>query len=305
MNKDIRQSENFAYYLSQIGWKIERIQGWNIFFRSFPLIGSLMKIQRVNKTLSLQKIDELAEKYRAFRVILELNTESPACHRLLPKAIVGGGIRNQELGKYGFKVSKNPHAPSKTIQVDLTPSEKQIFMQFEEAKRRGVRRAIKHRIIVKESSDIEAFIKLKWGNDPFFFWLVKGNQLKLWQAFAPKNATVLFAYQNNHYDNIYYHSKHSSIPIAGILLLFYDKVAYYWQAAATREGKKLFAPTLLVWEALKLAKKRGCRIFDFEGIYDERFPSKTSEKWKGFTKFKQGFGGKEKYYPPPWFRSKF
>jgi lipid II:glycine glycyltransferase (peptidoglycan interpeptide bridge formation enzyme) len=51
----------------------------------------------------------------------------------------------------------------------------------------------------------------------------------------------------------------------------------------------------LVWEALKLAKKRGCRIFDFEGIYDERFP-KAAASWKGFTKFKEGFGGEKIVY---------
>ena len=49
---------------------------------------------------------------------------------------------------------------------------------------------------------------------------------------------------------------------------------------------------VLVWEAFKLAKKRGCQIFDFEGIYDERFP-KAGTAWKGFTKFKEGFGGEK------------
>lgn len=84
-------------------------------------------------------------------------------------------------------------------------------------------------------------------------------------------------------------------PIAGILLLFYDQIAYYWFASSLPLGKKLFAPTLLVWEALKLSKKRGCQVFDFEGIYDERFP-KASSSWRGFTKFKEGFGGKKIVY---------
>lgn len=42
------------------------------------------------------------------------------------------------------------------------------------------------------------------------------------------------------------------------------------------------------------AKKRGCKIFDFEGIYDERFPNKS---WLGFTHFKKSFGGYEVSYP--------
>jgi len=58
----------------------------------------------------------------------------------------------------------------------------------------------------------------------------------------------------------------------------------------------LFAPTLLVWEALKLAKNRGAKQFDFVGVWDERIPNKFHE-WKGFTKFKEGFGGAAQYYP--------
>jgi lipid II:glycine glycyltransferase (peptidoglycan interpeptide bridge formation enzyme) len=38
----------------------------------------------------------------------------------------------------------------------------------------------------------------------------------------------------------------------------------------------------------------GCKIFDFEGIYDSRFPIKS---WLGFTHFKKQFGGNEIAYP--------
>jgi len=44
----------------------------------------------------------------------------------------------------------------------------------------------------------------------------------------------------------------------------------------------------------KLAKKMGCKIFDFEGIYDDRFPLKS---WLGFSRFKKSFGGLEVEYP--------
>jgi hypothetical protein len=39
-------------------------------------------------------------------------------------------------------------------------------------------------------------------------------------------------------------------------------------------------------------------MFDFEGIFDERYP-KSNRDWLGFSKFKSGFGGKEIYFPPP------
>jgi lipid II:glycine glycyltransferase (peptidoglycan interpeptide bridge formation enzyme) len=78
--------------------------------------------------------------------------------------------------------------------------------------------------------------------------------------------------------------------------VFWEKTAYYWIAGATREGKKLFAPTLLVWEALKVAKRHGMKQFDFVGIWDDRKPTEHHD-WLGFTRFKEGFGGTPFYYP--------
>ena len=107
-------------------------------------------------------------------------------------------------------------------------------------------------------------------------FLVTKEMTSLWNNFHPSKADLLLAKNNK------------GAYLAGILLLYHEKTAYYWYASALKEGKKMFAPTLLVWEAVKRVKKRGCKILDFEGVYDERFP-KASQSWRGFTKFKEGF----------------
>jgi len=106
---------------------------------------------------------------------------------------------------------------------------------------------------------------------------------KFWAVMYPKYSTIVLAY-------------HENKVVGGILVMYWNTIAYYWIAGATHEGKKLFAPTLLVWEALKLAKKHGSMQFDFLGVWDERMPTEHHD-WQGFTRFKEGFGGTTLYYP--------
>lgn len=287
---DIRQSQFYRTYMEKIGWIAEEVNEAKVFIKKFSLFGSIIKIQRPDKNPSQRLLNQLKRKYSARSISLELNRESRVTNN-------------------GFKTNNNPYLPTKTIQLDLTIDEEEIFNRFTEAKRRAVRRAGKNGVIVKELSNIQEFIKLKskdfW---PMQYFMAKDIE-NLWESFKPKNATVLLACHceerrnNPDYKEIatatsWLHNDKEREPVAGILLLFYDNKAYYWMAASTDEGKKLFAPTLLVWEALKLSKKKGFKIFDFEGIYDERFHSAT-KKWKGFTKFKEGFGGKIIDYPIP------
>lgn len=267
---DIRQSKEYLTFIRSLGWQTEKISGGQAFIKKFPLLGSLIKIQRTPK-LNFQEIDNLAQKHRAFQIIIEPCT-SP------------------QTKPSGFRPLKSPYVPTKTLILDLKPSEEKIFNSFSKNKRRDIRLAEKNKLQIVEGK-IEDFIKLKKN----YLWqkhilpLGISHDLKLLsQAFGPK-AKVLIA-------------KNSSL-LAGTLLLFHNKTAYYWQAAATSEGKKLLAPTLLVWEAIKLAKKTGCTVFDFEGVYDPRFPQNRS--WQGFTHFKEGFRGKEVIYPQPLIKTRF
>lgn len=88
---------------------------------------------------------------------------------------------------------------------------------------------------------------------------------------------------------------------SGAIFLLADGIAYYWQAFANKEGRKKLYQYKVVWEGILWAKKKGARIFDFEGIYDERFPNKT---WLGFTHFKKSFGGYEVEYSGAFVKSR-
>ena len=289
---DIRQSTLYARFMDDLGWRVEKIGKQFAYIKQFPLIGSFIKIQRIKPPIPFDKIERLGKKYKAFKVQVAPNT-------LVISGLTGNpDFRFREddktfLGKQfrsnGYGIDTFPNIPTRTILINLKKSEKDIFSCFSEAKRRAVRRAIKNGVLVKLSNDINSFISIRSKHFFPFGFMMKKEMRCLWKNFYPKNADLLLGYDGN------------NLCLGGILLLHFDNKSYYWYAAANNRGKKTVAPTLLVWEALKFCKKRGSGIFDFEGVYDERF-GRATESWRGFTKFKEGFGGEEAVYLPNYLR---
>ena len=277
---DVRQSPEYAKYIEFIGWQVEKINKGNVFIKKIPLFGSLIKIQRIEPPIPFGEIEKLAKKHRAFQIIVEPSFAPQTPH--------------------DYRPLKSPFVPTKTLILDLRQTEEKIFASFSKNKRRDIRIAEKNHLVIKEGSP-QDFVQLKKKT----LWkkriLPLGTErevLPLIKAFAEKSK-ILLIYPSTAPNT----PKNPNPPIAGTLLLFHNKTAYYWQAAATEKGKKLLAPTILLWEAIKLAKRKGCATFDFEGVYDERFPKNKS--WLGFTHFKKGFGGKEIEFPLPLSSFKF
>ncbi len=271
---EIQQSPLFVQYIKKLGWTIEKIGNYTIFIKSFFFMGAIGKLQRTTALPSSTKIIALIKKHHIKLLVIEPDS------KISSKTF---SLWIDHIKSY-VRISTAHYLSTKTIRVDLTPSEENIFHNFREAKRRAVRRAKSLGVTIRESTDIQKFLTFKGITAGFLGNLTTYGVKELWPYFSPNNATILLAYNTD--QNV----------VGGVLLLYWDNIAYYWLAGATKEGKKLFAPTLLVWESLTTAKKKGCTSFDFIGVWDERLP-KENLNWKGFTKFKEGFGGKELYYP--------
>ncbi|MBI2028988.1 peptidoglycan bridge formation glycyltransferase FemA/FemB family protein [Candidatus Gottesmanbacteria bacterium] len=272
---DIRQSSQYSKYLRQIGWQIEKIDNWNVFIRDIPLYGKFAKLQKITPLIPFDKIKKFKKEKNIRRLIIEPDSYND-------KILTSQFLINN------FKINNSPYIPTKTILIDLTRFEEEIFKSFSSNTRRAIRKAKKCNVEVINSTDIERFIKLKTRNMFPVSQLMAKDIKALWESFYPNNSTLLLA-------SCFNDLNHFNKYIAGILLLFCESKVYYWLASSTKEGNILRAPSLLVWEALKLSKKKGYKVFDFEGVFDDRFP-KSTNSWKGFSKFKQGFGGKEISY---------
>ncbi len=255
---DLRQTPEYASYLKAINWQVEKIDNNYYFLKKF-LFWYILKIQRVS-ILRDSDIKILTKKYRIFKIYLEPFKKPD-----------------------GFKQSKSFYLPTKTIQVNLENSLEKLVSELHQKTRYNIKLALKKKYKIINSQDIDLFAKLWSQNREGFFGRFisqKNNINQIYKAFE-KKSQLLIAFNLNK-------------PIAGVLILESDTTAYYMYAFSNDEGRRLFAPTLLTWTAIENAKKKALKIFDFDGIYDERFPLKA---WQGFTKFKKGFGGKVVEYP--------
>jgi len=256
---DIRQTPRYAKYLRKTGWQVEKLNGVNCFIKRIPLIGSVIKIQRP-ETIPLKKIKNLVKKHYAFQLIIEPKTKMDAKY----------------LKRNNFRLINSPFLPSKTLILDLTISREKLLKQFKKDTRYALRKTEK--LIVAKPEDITTFYnswKKAVGRKRYITPL---SRLKILKRTFGKNALFLMTKSGS----------------AGAIFLLGDKIAYYWQAFSGRKGRKELAQYKIVWEGILWAKKSGAKIFDFEGIYDERFPNK---QWAGFTHFKKSFGGEGLEYP--------
>lgn len=283
---DLRQTSEYAKYLEKIDWKVEKLKSGYAYIKKVPFIGNLIKIQRP-QTLNYNKIRNLITEYKPFQIIIEPKNQ----------------YQVSSIKYHGFKQSRSYFLPSKTIYIDLTKSEKQLLKEMHHKTRYNIGLGKRSKVKVESSKDILVFADF-WNKCALkqrgMFINQKKEMTELYKAFS-KNAYIIMVFCHPEFIS---GSKNKESPkqvrddklilLAGVLVICTKEIAYYMFAASTYEGKKLFAPTLAAWEAIKLAKKMKCRIFDFEGIYDDRFPLKS---WLGFTRFKKSFGGKEIEYP--------
>lgn len=272
---DVQQSQLYQQYIASLGWSVKIIDGSALFYRSIPFIGTIAKIQRPTSLPYLPKLIPFLRAHHIRSLSVEARSDEDP----------------QQFTSYMTSLSKfipiisSPFLPTKTILVDVLPSKKTIFSSFSPAKRRAVRRAEKNKITITTSTKITDLTSIKNKSAGMFGGITTVGIDKLWNIFYPrKKAHILLA------------KKPDNTVVGGVLLLICESRCYYWIAGATKEGKKLFAPTLLVWHALQYAHKKKCKDFDFVGVWDERTP-KQYTNWKGFTKFKEGFGGSTIYYP--------
>ena len=259
---DLRQSDSYKKHLENIGWKVDIAGGIHVFVKRLPLFGSVVKIQRPAE-IDLEAISYSIKTHKAFQVIIE------------PRRATLRGKPNL-LFERGFKLSKSPYLPTKTLHLDLTNSIDNLFSHLKKDARYSLKKTKDLKIYAIDK--IDKFRKSWKEASGFRRYVPSHEELESLINSFGENALFLVT-PGGETGAIFLHSKNTT---------------YYWQAFSNKVGRKNLYQYKILWTGITWARQMGAKVFDFEGIYDERFPNK---KWLGFTHFKKSFGGREVEYP--------
>ncbi len=238
---------------------------------TFLLVQHLLEIKKENLKTLLEKLKEISKD------------EGATFIRLVPL-----WEKNEENNKIfkGLRFKEAPmhaNAYEATWRLDLTPSEEELLKNMRKTTRYLIRQAMKNPDITIEKnqklSNVEIYQKLN-------------KEVAKKQKFVPfsdgyiKNEFDVFSKDN---EALWLFGKYKGEVAAGALVIFWSGIGFYHQAASLSKYAKFSIPYLLQWEAIKEAKNRGCKLYDFWGFTDpEKYPK---HPWAGPTLFKMGFGG--------------
>lgn len=246
------QSPAWGEFRKAMGIDVASVHGWQITFHKIPFtpwtIGYFPKGPLPTQAM-IATLEKLAKKKNALFIQIEPNATGN--FNLLPHS------HHPLFTKYSFV-------------LDLTKSEEDLLKAMHPKTRYNIRLAQKHGVVVREdNSAFQTYLNLtrETTKRQGFYAHSEHYHRTMWNIMHKANIAHLFTavYQNQ-------------ILATWIVFVWKDTI-YYPYGASIQEHREVMAPTLMLWEIARWAKKKGLKYFDLWGA-DSTF---------GFHRFKQGF----------------
>lgn len=175
-----------------------------------------------------------------------------------------------------------------TILMDLSQSDNELLAQMHEKTRYNLHLSQKKGVTtesfnqartLEEKKALSEFIRLQkeTSSRQKFFIHPDHYYQTCFETLSAKGMAYLLA------------AKVSGETAASWILFRYGDVLYYPYGESNYKLRSYMPSNLLMWEAIQLGKKLGCRVFDLWGASDD--PNDENDPWHGFTRFKLSFGG--------------
>ena len=194
----------------------------------------------------------------------------------------------------GFKQAPIHVHPEVTWELDIAPDENDLLMGMRKTTRYLIRQAEKnHDIEIIKSSDIKdiEFFKpvyTKTAKRHHFSAFTNNYLEKELDVFLKNDQIMIFL------------GKYKGEVVSSAIFIFWQGMCFYHHSGSLTKYNKIPVSYLLQWEAIKEAKSRGCRTYNFWGIAPniktEKDAIMSKHPWAGLSLFKMGFGGQKYEY---------
>lgn len=277
-NCPITQSEVWAQFQKTLGKEVTKLEGkgWScLFIRQTTKLGDYWLAPYGPFLSESKKLPEALEaiKKEARRKGLSWITIEPFGRNL-----------SCDPRKLGLKPAEKSYNPAYTVINDLSLDEARRWSALSPTFRNLINRAERRGLSFRTSTDPP---EIKLFTDMIGVVASRKN-ISLHNAkYFKTQAETLMPDEAAFLELAYSEGK----PVASALILQNGKTAHYAYAGSYPEARKLEAGTVLVWQAMQNAAKRGVRWFDLFGVAPPDAPS--SHPWLGFSNFKRKFGGEE------------
>lgn len=180
----------------------------------------------------------------------------------------------------GWKFSGDQVQFRNTVIIDLQKSEDELLAAMKQKTRYNIRlaqkRGVSMRIAKYKDFPLLYEMYLETSIRDNFIIRDRDYYLDVWKLFHERDmARGLLAEVDGE-------------TVAGLFLFYVGKRAWYFYGMSTDKHKEKMPNYLLQWEAMRLAKSKGCVSYDLWGAPDEFV---ESDRLWGVFRFKQGLGG--------------
>jgi len=184
--------------------------------------------------------------------------------------------------------------PEVTWELNIAPTEDQILANMRKTTRYLIKQA-------EKNPDIE-IIKSNNIEDLKLFWPVYKETAKRhnFVVFSEKYLETEFSIFAKDKQIILFLGKYKDEIVSVALFVFWQGTCVYHHSGSLSKYNKIPVSYLLQWNAIKEAKNRGCKTYNFWGIAPDIKIAKNAQDskhpWAGLSLFKMGFGGYIKEY---------
>lgn len=175
--------------------------------------------------------------------------------------------------------------------LDVTPSEEKLLAQMKQKTRYNIRVAEKKGVTVSIDDSQLVFnryleLTSETTKRQGFYSHTKAYHQKMWEVMSKAGIAHILT------------AKYQGEIITTWILFKFKDTLYYPYGASTREHREVMANNLVMWEAIRLAKKWGCKYLDMWGALGS--DPDLNDPWYGFHNFKLGYGARHVEYIGTW-----